>query len=310
MRGAQRAELPTRPLLAGHLVTLVVVALAAALLGSWGASAGAASSSTTPPFVDAASQGYLGLCNAAGQQITSGSIYTVPFAWRAVSSVAAVPPYNNRWRTAILMAYQPQEGLFAEEWSGQALTDSARYSNPSHPMAAATYADDSLEDFLESYAAVWDGWIQLRMYLGTQDAEAYSSRYPTLDIHVVGDTWHAVGGGTVDCHSGTSESIETILLPPSRLRPPATSSTTSTTSVASTGRSPSRGGTSTGGGSRSGDPVGATARPASAPWMPLGAALIGVVVVGLGAALWRRQRLTPVAVRVEPAKVPREGDQS
>ena len=60
---------------------------------------------------------------------------------------------------------------------------------------------------------MWDGYLQLRMYLGTADAEVYSLNYPALDIRVTGDTWHAVGGGPVNCHSGTAESLETLVLP-------------------------------------------------------------------------------------------------
>ena len=55
--------------------------------------------------------GSIGLCNQAGQQITSGNINTVPFAWRAVSTQPAQAPYNNAYRTAILMAYQPIQEL-------------------------------------------------------------------------------------------------------------------------------------------------------------------------------------------------------
>jgi hypothetical protein len=169
--------------------------------------------SARAPFSDLNAVGYIGLCNKAGHQIASGSINTTPFAWRAVSSEAALPPYNNAWRTAILLAYQPQQGLSAGEWTGDALTASARYTNPAHPMAAATDRDDSLEDFIEEYRPTWNGFLQLRMYLGTQNAEAYSLHYPALDIQVTGNTWHAVGGGPVNCHSGTAESIETIVLP-------------------------------------------------------------------------------------------------
>jgi hypothetical protein len=194
--------------------TLVFVGLAGLV--------GAASATPRVPFSDPNAVGYIGLCNQAGRQITSGSIYTTPFAWRAVSSESAPPPYNNAWRTAILLAYQPRLGLTSGEWSGDALTASSRYSNPAHPMVAATGGDDSLEDFIQEFASVWDGYFELRIYLSTQNAQVYSLHYPALAIEVKGGSWRAVGGGQVNCRSGTSESLESIVLPKSATSPPTT----------------------------------------------------------------------------------------
>lgn len=204
------------------------VLIAAACLGLTSCESGAAVSSKAP-FSDPSAVGYIGLCNRAGKQVRSGNIDSVPFAWRAVSSEAAPAPYDNAWRTAILLAYQPRQGLPAGEWSGDELTASARYTNPAHPMAAATDGDDSLEDFIEEFHPVWDGFLELRLYLGTKDAQTYSEQYPMLAIQVTGNTWHAVGGGPVNCHSGTAESIESIVLPKSATSP----STTTTTGPAS-----------------------------------------------------------------------------
>jgi len=191
--------------------------------------AGAAAASPRPPFNDPSAVGYVGLCNAAGHQITSGNINTTPFAWRAVSSQAARAPYNNAWRTAILLAYQPRQGLPSGEWSGDALTASSRYTNPANPMVAATHGDDSLETFIQEFHPVWDGYLQLRVYLGTRDAEVYSLNYPALDIRVTGDSWRAVGGGPVNCHSGTAESLETLVLPKSATSLPTTVATAAAT---------------------------------------------------------------------------------
>ncbi len=115
-------------LLAG---TLVVAAASLTAVG-------AASAATTAPFSDPSSVGYLGLCDQAGHQITGGEVSTTPLAWRFVSSVAAQAPYDGATRTAVAMAYQPRQGLLPQEWSGEQLTASSRYSNPSAPMAAAT----------------------------------------------------------------------------------------------------------------------------------------------------------------------------
>jgi hypothetical protein len=196
------------PLLAAAGLVLVAPACSAAAAGS------------SPPYTDPNAAGYIGLCNQAGHQITGGNISTTPLAWRAVSSEAAPAPYNNADRTAILLAYQPQQGLLPGEWSGEALTASSRYTNPAHPMAAATGGDDSLEDFIGDFPPRWDGYVELRMYLGTEDAEVYSLHYPTLNIQVTGDTWHAVEGGSVNCDTGSAESIESILLPKTATAPP------------------------------------------------------------------------------------------
>jgi len=211
-----------------------LLVLAAGVLGT-SASAGAATSGGQAPYSDPQSNGSIGLCNQAGQQITSGSISATPFAWRAVSTVAPPPPYNNDGRTAILMAYQPRQGLPSGEWSGQALTASARYSNPAVPMAQATAKDLSLANFLAAYPTSWNGFVQLRMYFGTSNAEQYTAHYPSLDVQVTGSTWHAVGGASVNCTAGTAISIETILLPTTTTTaPPATTTTTSKSAASST----------------------------------------------------------------------------
>lgn len=191
--------------------TLLALLAALAVAGALACSCGGPPAVNPAPFSDPNAVGYIGLCNQAGQQITSGSLHSVPFAWRAVSSQPARPPYNDDWRTAILLAYQPRQGLAPDEWAGEELTSSSRYTNPAHPMAQATAGDESLADFVSDFPAQWQGFVQLRLYLGTRDAEVYSVRYPALDIEVTGDMWRAVGGGKVDCDAGRAESIEFIL---------------------------------------------------------------------------------------------------
>ena len=217
----------------GLLSTLAVV------LGGSGVSGAA----PVVPYTDPNAVGYIGLCNQAGQQITSGSINTDPFTWRAVSSQPAPSDYAVPGQTAILLAYQPQEGLEASEWSGDSLTASSRYSNASNPMAAATDRDGSLAVFMQEYLPKWDGFLQLRMYLGAPNKQQYDLTYPALNIQVTGDTWTAVGGGPVDCASGTAESLETIVLPSSTTTSPGGSSTPS---ITPTGHGSGSGGTSGG----------------------------------------------------------------
>jgi hypothetical protein len=177
-----------------------------------------AAASAAVPYHDPSADGYLGLCDAQGHQITSGSIDTTPFAWRAVSSTPAQGLYAGPTRTAVLMAYQPIDGLASSDWSGDQLTASSRYSNTANPMAAATGGDESLAGFMTEYSPKWDGILQLRMYLGASNEAVYSLHYPALDIQVTGKTWHALDGGQVNCKSGTAESIESVLLPASKLK--------------------------------------------------------------------------------------------
>jgi hypothetical protein len=186
----------------------------------------AAAASSAAPYTDPNAVGSIGLCNQAGQQISSGSVTAQPFAWRAVSTQPAPAPYNNAGRTATLVAYQPLQSLPPGDWSGTQLTSSSSYSNPANPMAAATAADQSLKDIIEAYPPRWDGFLQLRIYLGTVNEQAYTVHYPALNIQVTGSTWQAVGGSQVNCASGTSASLESELLPSTTTSAPTTSPTT------------------------------------------------------------------------------------
>jgi hypothetical protein len=257
------------------------------------------------PYTDASAVGYIGLCNQAGQQITSGSINTVPFAWRAVSSQPAQAPYNGPSRTAQLYAYQPIMGLTANDWSGDILTASARYSNPASPMAAATSADESLAQYMVEFKPDWDGFLELRMFLGGANEQAFTEHYPVLNIQVTGQTWQAVGGGSVNCRSGTAESIETILLPTTTTKGPASAasgqkttgaggqsgaSSSSSTHVSQTPKG-TPGGTSA-------THRGKTAGPGIHPWVVVVPVLAALVVLGAAALLLvrrRRRRSTPPA---------------
>src|SRR6516164_4154481 len=62
--------------------------------GAAGAAGAGAGAGPKVPYRDPAQSGYIGLCSAKGRQITSGNVDSAPFAWRAVSSVAAPPAYG------------------------------------------------------------------------------------------------------------------------------------------------------------------------------------------------------------------------
>ena len=205
------------------------------------------SGAATPgvPYADPNVSGYIGLCNQAGQQITSGSTTATPFVWRAVSSKPAPAGYNGAGRSATLMAYLPMKVLPPGDWSSEQLTATSRYSNPDSPMAAATANDESLQTFVNDFPPELDGFVQLRLYLSAPDQEALVTQYPALDIQVTGTTWQAIGGGSVNCNSGTVTSIESLVQP-------GTSSTTAPYRGTATGRSAGAGSNSTGGSGGSG----------------------------------------------------------
>ena len=108
------------------------------------------------------------------------------------------------------------------------MTASSSYTNPANPMAAATDGDQSLQSIIEEYPPKWDGFLELRMYLGTANEEPYESQYPALNIQVTGDTWQAIGGSPVNCASGTAQSIESVLLPSSTTTTTPTNAPTTT----------------------------------------------------------------------------------
>ena len=189
------------------------------------------------PYTDPNSLGSIGLCNSAGQQITSGSTNTTPFVLHAVSSRAAVAPYNGKGRTASLYGFQPRQQLPPAAWSGEEMTAAGRYSNPAHPMTAATGRDDSLADLLADYPLSWDNLVQLRIYLGAPNEPIRSGSYPSLTLKITGSTWKVVGpSGKVNCTAGTSTSVETLLLPKSELTAPREADDRRTPQASSSGR--------------------------------------------------------------------------
>jgi hypothetical protein len=299
---------PTAHRVVGSLV------LAASLVPVFAASLAGGSVGAAVPYSDPASDGYIGLCNAQGQQITSGSVTTSPFAARAVSSAAATGAYVGPSRTAVLYAYQPVDGLAAADWSGDALTASTRYSNPASPMAAATTSDESLAGYMVEFSPKWDGLLQLRLLLGAGNEQPYTIRYPTLDIEVTGKTWHAVDGGPVNCRSGTAESIESILLPASSFPKQGGGTDASTKrSAPSEGAVPAASGTADNGSthaSSSSSQQSVAAAPASSAatrssassgttWIPVVAALAGLAALALLLGVYlphaRKRRSTPAA---------------
>jgi hypothetical protein len=192
---------PSRSLAVAAGAVIVVVVVAAIV---WWPRSGTGSA----PYTDPAATGRLALCSRNGTQLTSGSTTAVPFAWRAVGETAAPGGYDGAGRSATLFAYQPRAGVSPEEWSGRTLTASAAYTNPAHPMAAATDRDTDLQAFLTAYPPSDGGFVQLRLYLTAPGRPALTTAYDSLDLKIQGDRWTATGGRQLSCTSGSATSLE------------------------------------------------------------------------------------------------------
>jgi hypothetical protein len=187
---------------------LLVLATAA------GISLAAASAATAAPvpFPDAQAVGAITLCNSHGAQVTSGSVDAKPFIWRAIGSTGAPTGYR-KGGTATLYAFQPRHGVDPGDWSGEQLTASSRFSLPAHPMAASTYADESLRTYLGDFPATWSGYVQLRLFLGAPGEGPLTYTYDAADLQVGGGNWHLLNNGPADCStSGRSVSVESLTL--------------------------------------------------------------------------------------------------
>jgi hypothetical protein len=308
-------------------IRAVVGAALTCLAGAMSVLTGGPAQASAVPFTDPAAHGYIGLCNASGQQITSGSLADKPFVVRAVSSAPAPAGYTVRQGAkATLFAYQPIDGIDPGDWSGEALTGSAFFSNPSHPMAAGTVLDNSMGDFVSAYPAHWDRLVQLRIFYGQPDKSTYTTSYPAAVLQVDGSSWHVVQGGPVDCRAGKTMPSEQLALPPSRFASASASIAASRSAAAARGghagpsgpgtaRAPSAGSPSDG--TSSGDAHSTTSAAAPSGSVPDGAstsataaaaansssggssggsswpvvvAVIAAVALAAGGAYWFRRR--------------------
>lgn len=196
-----------RPALVAVSTTFLVVAGATPALAGGGV-----------PYDDTAVDGYIGLCDAAGNQIVSGSIDQEPFVWSAVSTKPATIRFAEQPR-ATLYAYQPRENVPPGQWSGLQLTGSSLYDSEKTPIAVATAGDPPLRGFIESHP-LWKGWIQLRIFYSSAASGSGDTRvYPAVDIHVSGKRWTVANAQRVNCKAGHAVSSETLLLPKSKITP-------------------------------------------------------------------------------------------
>ncbi|RZI92848.1 MAG: hypothetical protein EOO67_07745, partial [Microbacterium sp.] len=136
------------------------------------------------PYQDPAVTGSLTFCNVDGREVTEGSVKDAPFADLAVGSTPAGEA-TAAGSTATLLAYQPREGVSAEEFSGGLLTKATTVADPTHPFARISDRSTTLSDFTIAYPAKWDGYVQLRLRVSSPGAPAPTG-YDAADVRIDG----------------------------------------------------------------------------------------------------------------------------
>jgi hypothetical protein len=184
----------------------------AAVLASAAAITPAAAAGSVP-FTDPSAHGSIGLCTAAGKPLTSGSIYSRPFAPIAVSTTAAAAAYSGPGRKAILYAFQPRQGVAPSDWTGDEMSADSSYSNAAVPMVQSTEIDSTLADFMADYPPNWGGLLQLRMFAGHIGEGYNTDTYAASVLKVSGSTWTLLNPPAVSCSAGKAVSSESLLSP-------------------------------------------------------------------------------------------------
>jgi hypothetical protein len=245
------------------------------------------------PYTDQYAHGSIGLCDKAGNNITHGSVYDKPFAWRAVSSISASAALAGPGRKATLYAYQPRKGVDPANWSGQQLGAASAYSSTSVPVAQQTARDPALSDYLNNFPPQWDKLVELRIYFGALNSPVSASAYPAADIRITGTTWTLLNGAKVDCNGGGTVISAEAGIPSSNttgLQPPQPLSAVAAKAVGAPpppqSGSPSAGAVALAG-SQSGD---ATSKHSNSTIIVVLAVVVVVVGAGAGGWFWRRSQ--------------------
>jgi len=172
------------------------------------------------PYTDPNQAGWLTLCGTNLLPLTQGSITTVPFVWRVVSSVAAPKGYFIKGAKATMYAFQPRPFTPAGGWSGTIMGAASYYTNPAHPMAQFTPIDSPLTQMTLAYPPIWHHLIELRLFLTAPNTPALTTHYAAADIQVIGKTWRLAAGGHASCTAGRAVSEEAVVgMPGARGRP-------------------------------------------------------------------------------------------
>ncbi len=281
--------------------TRSVTALATLTLAAMSAAAPVASASGSGvPFNDTSIHGTLTFCSRSGVAMTSGSLFTAPFAWKTVSSTPAPRGYRNTTARATLYAYQPIQFVDPGDWSGQQLTGASSFTNAAHPVVQATNLDSALLGFSNAYPAHWDGTVELRMYYTAFNRGVHSQSYPAAVLRIKGSTWTMLSGGGSSCNAGSGVSDETKLLPKKKLKKehsavPVGSATpvAATSSSAANGSSSKSSGGSTNGAAKTGASTASDSSGLSSGAKGgIGLGIVAVLTIGGTAAMWWRRRVS------------------
>lgn len=186
------------------LRSLAAVAVAAAASGALVVGlAGAASAQTAPPWEplpNPPEAGSLLFFNAAGQQITGGTLSSAPLA-AYVEGTATLRAGDTK---ATLFGYTPVLGQAAGTWSGEQLSASTAFPNTAAPGALGTTGlplvtgsatDESLStyiaDFPNSDTSTTDGYggVYVLRLVTSANGLSDTSSYDSADILVSGTTW-------------------------------------------------------------------------------------------------------------------------
>jgi len=220
-------------------LSAALAALAFVVVGSVAGLAPGAAAATSVPYSDPNAVGYLGFCDAADHQVTSGSILTQPFVVKTVASTPAPSHYGPPYGRAVLYVYQPIQYVDPSDWSGKQLTAASAFTNTKAPMTVATQRDPSMINFSSVYPLHVDGFAEVRMYFTALGQTQFSRTYPAANIRISGHTWTQVGGGKVNCKAGQVHSNEIALGAPTTI--PTKSSTGSPTKAAGSSSAPTSG---------------------------------------------------------------------
>ncbi|MEV5003047.1 hypothetical protein [Nocardioides sp. LML1-1-1.1] len=150
------------------------------------------------PYDDARSSGRITLC-LAGERVTGGKLDERPFADVVLGSTGLPEGTDPSGAVATLFAYQPREGVGPEEFSGSPITAAVAFADPARPATRVTKEAWTLQDFVTAFPADLDGYVQLRLVLGTPAGGTLADHYDTADVRVDGDSWELVGGGDASC---------------------------------------------------------------------------------------------------------------
>jgi hypothetical protein len=239
--------------------TLVAMTLAGLAAAAPFASASVTSAAGKVPFTDPGIDGWLTFCNKSNQPITSGSLYSVPFVWKAISSAKPPAGYGTAGGRATLYAYQPIQYVDPGDWSGSQLSAASAYSNPAHPVAQATDADVPLVGFTEAYPAHWQGLVEIRLMYTAVNKAQLTTPYAAAVIRISGSKWTLVEGGGGSCSQSKGLSMETVALSKSKVAKPETASRATTSPSAAAGSSAGTAGGSSGRQSSGGSTAGGSA---------------------------------------------------